>query len=291
MEVNSPKTVNPIIQKNIGQNLSDKENHKNSFLASTAVFAASKIPRTILILALMSKFKITSNLNKDEFLQVENGINKTLKDSGLAKQGVTILKYSDKNAEEISKILMGEMDKKVKFLPKPLKEFFIDLKIQNLKYGINAYTLQDANKILMPEKELTLAAFHEMGHITNNLSKIGKLLQKSRYISLFSIPIILIALLKPKKDSDKKSTGTIDKITDFIKYNAGKLTFLTILPKLAEEELASMKGNELAKKVLNESLSKKVSKSNNLAYITYFGTAVISSITVAKAVKEKDAAQ
>ena len=132
--------------------------------------------------------------------------------------------------------------------------------------------------------------FHEMGHALNaNKSIIGKILQKCRPLAILVLPVALIALFKTKKAPNEKSTGTFDKVTDFIKNNAGKLTFLTFIPTLAEEALASIKGLNLAKKVLNPELAAKVSKTNKIAYLTYLGLALAASVGTYLAVKVKDA--
>jgi len=251
-------------------------------------------PNIIINSKLMDKVYVVNNLNPDEFSRVSKGIDKTLKDTGLSKKGTAILKTTKENSDKALKLIKEEFNKKFSFLPqkirKPITKFMSDSLYINIKFGQNAVYLVNFNKIIMPEKNLLLFAFHEMGHAANyNLSKAGKLLQKSRFLGLLVLPIALISLFKTKKAPDEKTTGIIDRTTNFIKENAGKLTFLAFVPMLAEEALASIKGNGFAKKVLDPSLAKKVSKNNKLTYLTYLTAALCSSIGIALGVKVKDA--
>ena len=75
---------------------------------------------------------------------------------------------------------------------------------------------------------------------------------------MLALPIALIALLKTKKAEGEQPTGVVDKATDFIKNNAGKLTFATFIPTLIEEAMASIKGNKMAKELLNPQMAKKI---------------------------------
>lgn len=156
--------------------------------------------------------------------------------------------------------------------------------------GKNAFYSFNSKKIIMPEKGLSLAVFHEAGHAANqNFSTIGKMLQKCRGLSLLSLPISIIALFKTKKAPNQEPKGAIDKTTTLVKENAGKLTLATFIPLLLEEGLASIKGNNFAKKTLSPELVKKVSKTNALGFSTYLGLAAFSSLGTYLGVKVKDA--
>lgn len=67
------------------------------------------------------------------------------------------------------------------------------------------------------------------------------------------------------------------------------MTFATFIPTLLEEGLASIKGNNFAKKVLSPELAKKVSKTNALGFSTYLGLATLSSLGIYLGTKVKDA--
>lgn len=235
---------------------------------------------------------ISRNLTDDEFKTVEKAIKETVETSGLAQKGVGIIKATSENADEVSKIISKEMDNNVimKFLPEQIKGFVGNIVHSTLKSGENAFYTPKSNKIIMPEKELSLALFHEAGHATNqNLSTIGKMLQKCRGLIILALPIGMIALWKTKKAPNQEPKSTTDKTTTFIKENAGKLTFATFIPRLLEEGLASIKGNNFAKKVLSPELAKKVSKTNALGFSTYIGFAALSSLGIYLGTKVKDA--
>lgn len=232
----------------------------------------------------------SSKVNSDEFKQINEGITKTLQNTGLSAKGVSIIKYSTQNEKEIEEILKRENPILSKIKSKTLKNILGLPDINNFKNGENALYSPLAKKIIMPSKELSLVTFHEMGHASTYVSKVGKFLPKIKYLSLLGLPVLLIGLLKTKKAPDEKPKNKIDKITDLIKNNAGKLFFLfTSAPILIDEALASIKGGKYAKKVLDPALVKKLSKSNKYGFLTYLSGALASSIGVAIGVKVKDA--
>lgn len=231
-----------------------------------------------------------SEINADEFIQIDNGIKQSLEKEGLASKGVSIIKYSQEKEEEIIKLLEKENPTLSKIKSKFLKSAIGLVSIDDLKEGTNAAYLERNKKILMPEKNLFMAIFHEEGHAGICLSTFSKIISKSKYLSLLTIPTLLIALIKPKKAPNEKPKNKVDKITDFIKNNAGKLTFLfSGIPLLLNEGFASIKGVNYAKKVLSPDLVKKLSKSYRFNFLTYLVPAIAASLGVALGVKIRDA--
>lgn len=281
------------------QNVSYK---KPSILACTggiiAGGIAADIVQTPFVLAskkIFEKMKSMSDLSEDEFKSVLKGTCQSMKKSGLKDKNVKILRATLNNLDKISEAVDQEASKITKFIPLPNK---IKTKINNIlsfalyynvRKGDNAFSLSKTNKIIIPEKKLSLSVFHEMGHMANkHFSIIGKILQKSKKLPILALPIALIALFKTKKAPNEKTSGVIDKSTNFIKNNAGKLTLFSFLPMLVEEAMASVKGNKFAKQVLNPALTKKVAKLNKIAYSSYLIFAVSSTLAVFTAVKVKD---
>lgn len=246
----------------------------------------------------LKRLKQISDLPTDEFKQVDATLNKALNDTGLSGKGITIRKIPTEEAKSLKE--------KFKALTNP---------VVGVKQGMNAYysfdttgTIIDEIKksmpkektefmqskvIYRPEKNLSLAIFHEIGHAANSqFSKIGKTLQKCRPLSIFApYVILLIGLSKTKKAPDEKPKKTTDKINTFIKNNAGKLTFLATVPILIEEAMASLKGYKFAKEAgLSKDLLAKVAKTNKVAYFgCYLASAVFGSLGIALAIKVKDA--
>ena len=249
--------------------------------------------KTPIVVRCMSKIKNMGNgLSNSEFEAIKDAAEKVIKTSGLKDKGVSILKVTSQNKEEIEKLLKSEFRGNLvtRFLPKTIIEKLAKDNASVFVEGKNAAYIFKNKKLLMPEgKGLSWAVFHEAGHAMNaNFSKVGRILQKSRPLMLLAVPIALIALLKNKKPDGVKPEGTLDKTTTFIKENAGKLTFATFLPTLIEEGMASIKGNKFASKFLNPELAKKVAKANKMAYLTYLGTAVAASVAIYAGKKVRD---
>ena len=258
------------------------------------VKGAVSLPIQIISPKIMKQMqKIGNNLSQDEFKVVVDAAEKAFNNSGLAKKGVEIIKANGENADEVAKIMAQEFNGNfiMKRLPNSIKDFLGSIIGGMVSNGENAfYATQSKKVVLSGEKTLSLASFHELGHATNaNLSKIGKVLQKSRSLQMLALPIALIALFKTKKQECQEPKGAVDKATTFVKNNAGKLTFATFIPMLLEEGMATLKGNAHAKKLLSPDLAKKVFKSNALGFATYLGMATLTSLGIFAGVKVKDA--
>lgn len=235
--------------------------------------------------------KISAGLTEDQFASVKTSVENTLTNTGLEKKGVQVIKANADNADEIIKIMTKEYDGSLitRFMPKSIKELLATTQGSMVSEGKNAFYAAQSKKVVLPEKGLALSAFHELGHAANaNLSKFGKVLQKSRGLTALALPIFLIAMFKTKKQEGQQPTGKVDKATTFVKDNAGKLTFAAFLPMLLEEGLASVKGNGYAKELLSKDLAGKVAKTNALGFATYLGLAALSSLGVYLGVKIKD---
>lgn len=259
-------------------------------LAGSTVSGLTKLPHAIFAPKIMERVKNINTIGADELVKVTRGIDTTLTNTGLSSKGVKILRDVAENSAEIKSALAQEIQKGwQRFMPAPVRELFADATHWQVKLGNNAFYAPVTNKVIMPAKDLALTTFHELGHAANaNLSTAGKILQKCRPVSLLAVPIALIALFKTKKAPNQEAKGTLDKSTDFIKNNAGKLTFLTFIPILVEEAMASIKGVNFAKKVLDPSLVQKLAKANKLAYLTYLSVAALSAAGIALGVKVKD---
>lgn len=261
-------------------------------LAGSTVNSLTSLSGQFVKSGIMNKTgKLNNLITADEFSQVEKAVSDTIKKSGLEAKGVGIIKATAENADEISRIMSKELDKTfLKHLPKQVKEVVGSIYSSQVTSGENAFYSSTSKKIIMPEKKLGLALFHETGHAMNaNLSKFGKILQKCRPMAMLMLPIAAIALYKTKKAPGEEPKNNLDKATTFIKNNAGKLTFAAFLPTLLEEGLASLKGNKVAKQLLSPELAKKVAKTNALGFSTYLLTAVLSSLGIYLGTKVKDA--
>ncbi len=163
-------------------------------------------------------------------------------------------------------------------------------KLKVVSKGKNAFCSPLTKDIMINMDNLGGASFHEMGHALNaSGSKALKALVFGRHITKFFVPVILaVGLFKSKKKEGQEPNGIIDKMTTFIKNNAGKLTFAALIPTLAEEGLASIRGAQIAKKVLDPKLLKKVNKYNFLAWTTYIASALVAAAAVKTAIMVRD---
>lgn len=247
---------------------------------------------------LTRKLKIVTKKNKffnffqkieDKLKSIEKRLFKKSKSANpkILKSPVDILKNIDLNDLKKTNIK--------KILPEPPKRLDKEIKkfVNVVAKGKNAFYHPLTKDIVINPTKFPSASFHEMGHALNATgSKLMKSLAAGRHVAaIIGIPLVLaVGLLKPKKNEGEKPKGIFDKTTTFIKNNAGKLTFAALIPTLAEEGIASIRGGQLAKKVLNPELLKKVNKRNFIAWTTYLAAALILSGITALSVKIRDVA-
>lgn len=157
--------------------------------------------------------------------------------------------------------------------------------------GKNAVYLFGSNKIIINSEKLGFAGFHEMGHAMNrNMSKIGKVLQGMRTpATMIASSLLMLSLFTNKRTEENPPKNKWQKFTNFVKENVGKLTTLCFTPIVAEEIMASVKGQKLAKQVLPKNLMKSVTKTHILGAASYIGLALITGFAAFAANKVRDA--
>ena len=96
------------------------------------------------------------------------------------------------------------------------------------------------------------------------------------------------SIVKKKKPEGEKPKNIWDRFTTFIKNNCGKLMFLSMVPTIAEEGLASVNAHKLGKKVLSPDMLKKMNGLNLKAWGSYLLGATVMSVCGALAVWVKD---
>lgn len=182
-------------------------------------------------------------------------------------------------------------------------EYLAEKQYAPLKVGVNAGYFMNANKILIPDKHLQPSVFHEMGHAKNaNSGLFLKTLQKIRPAAIKWLPgaILLISILnkRPKKSEDEKYANRtkLQKAADFIKDHAGILTFGSMGFAIAEEGIASLRGQKIAKSLvedgsLSKELFKKIKKTNLVGFSSYIIGALGACLVCEAAIKVKDKIQ
>lgn len=280
-------------------------------MASSAVASAS----SAVTLPSMNKMKKLSQ--SCDTVQLRSAIQSTFKDGLLPAKGVEFIDIATPTKETnlIDNILKILQDKKVKLsdlhsenkpmadaiqraIPKWLRNPYnmakLEMMVSALERGDNACYLPKGKKVIVNTEKLGLSAFHEMGHaINHNCTKFWKVMQGARGpMKLLGGTLAMTALCKRKKLEGEEPKGIFDKATTFVKNNVGKLVTLSFVPMVAEELMASRRGNKMAAKVLSPDMLKKVKMSNRLGALTYVTAAIVSGAAarIASNVRDKIAA-
>lgn len=246
--------------------------------------AASTLAKKSLIPEFLAPSK---NLSKEELSRFHVGVKLILKDTGLEKTGLKIVRltpknYFDKFKSERASIKPGSFTDKLTKIINEAQPWNQIIK------GKNAMHSGSKNKVYIPEKGLDLAILHELGHACNrHFSKTFGLIRKMKKLKFISPAIIIIALFAKTKNKKRKN-NIFNKITHFIKYNAGKIILLAMAPTLIEEAMASIRAKRFARKYLTPQLAQKVVRGNRFGYSTYLLTALTLSLGTAAAVKVED---
>ena len=187
---------------------------------------------------------------------------RSVHNSGLAEKGLRFLNTQPSPADNF-KIKNG-MREAVEHL--------------DIKEGLNACYIPDAKVVMLNADKATISGFHELGHAMNHLnSKFGRFLQKLRKPG-YAIAGLMgtIALISRKKPEGEKRNAL-----DFVQDNCGKIAFLSLMPTVIEEAMASHKGIKLAKENgLSEALVKNLKKFYGKALLSYGGYALVTGLAV-----------
>lgn len=142
--------------------------------------------------------------------------------------------------------------------------------------GRNAFFMDSVKLAVAPEKKPSLI-LHELGHAINaSKGKFLRFLQNSRRYRAY-VPSAVVLANNMFKESGFHS--------DFIEKHAGAIGFLSFLPTIIEEGLASLRGVNAAKKVLGKTANLAPLKRNYFtAWLTYLiaglGVGVASKFSV-----------
>lgn len=293
------QSINSNYPKNIIITSDNKKYQKPSTLQTIAGIYLGTTVGAIATQALSTATRIPYKkflYNNENFLQenapiFKDAVAKAFEKSNISSAGYRIYTPTRKLLNETIRAEIPEIIKKIPYI----KNYIIKQNkptIRDVLKGQNALCTFKTKRIFVDQNKLAIAAFHEMGHAMNSISS-AKILQK------LHIPGLLIAgvagsigIFKRKKADGEKPKNTVDKITTFIKNNAGKLVALGTLPMLIEETMASVKGAKLAKEFLTPELYKLTKKYYAIASLGYLGIAAgyIAYISISKFCKDKIAA-
>lgn len=259
--------------------------------------------------------KNLTNIQPDADIKIDKVLANAFEKSNLVSKGVELVDISKLNDIKLTmpdgKTIINNIDFQVGKIIRneaekiPLFKQLSKIKDKNFQDGLetgfailgkiftkgkNAGYLSRTNKILVNSEKIGYAGFHEMGHAINkNFSTIGKAIQKMRLpmmIAAGAMPVI--ALLTNKRTENNPPQTKWQKTKNFIKENVGKLTTLAFVPVIAEEIMASVRGQKLAKSVLPKELMKNVTKTHIIGATSYIGTALILGVAAFTANKVRD---
>lgn len=252
-----------------------------AFIASQAVTSASA---PITIATILPAMKKAGEMDSVTISKIHKGAYDAWRESGLKEKGVKV-KFYKRLAD--SKVTLLDLMNPIKSVEKGVNAFFTPQDLKNRLGGV----VIEKNSILMPEKDISYALYHELGHAHNyNMSKVGKALIQCRPVSMYLPALIAIygAFSRKSKSYNGEELSGAQKTNNFIRDNAGKISLIATLPMLIEEAMATKKGLGWAKKYLSPENFKQVKKGNLIAYTSYLLTAGIMALSAWAAVKVKD---
>jgi len=153
-----------------------------------------------------------------------------------------------------------------------------DMYVSDYSLGKNACYEPLSRKIKLNTDKAASLSFHEMGHAMNHLmGKSSKFLQKMRMPGLYIAALMewfaVFSRTKPKEAQRN--------FKDWVEDNCGKIAFLSLMPVVAEEAIASHKGIKLAKSAnLSKPLVQNLKKLYSRALLTYGARAAIGGLAV-----------
>lgn len=279
--------------------------NKKSFLANSAVGIISGTAFYVFSLgSLNNKYNkyLSDQIKKtpqSENLIYWNSAKTALKTNPLLASKIKMVDINKNNWEPIADTIIK---KSHDYYNEHKKNIFVrfskifdtgDKKLRNIiltsAEGNNACFVPITSQILVNSKEIGITTFHELGHAINNQGNgFKKILQKSRITSILVLPILCIGLLTPKCEEEDKYKNPMGKTATFIKNHCGLLSFLTLLPIVMEEGLASVNGTKLAKNLLNKDMYNKLKKINVKAFGSYAINTVLTGICASIGVYIKD---
>ncbi len=157
---------------------------------------------------------------------------------------------------------------------KGLKLVHVSNPINDYGKGLNACFRPNTKEIILNLEKASISGFHELGHAINNMKGgFGKILQKLRGPGMAIAGLMgTIALFSRNKPEEAKKN-----VMDIIQDNCGKIAFVAMLPTVAEESLASIRGIKIAKKAgLGEAAVKNLRKFYGKALLSYAGYAALA---------------
>lgn len=245
-------------------------------LGASQVAGMASLPVGMASVAGMSM--VNKKLSSEQMKLISGAAEKALENSGLKEKGVSIINITE---DTIGTKLKGWKDTLFSMV--------------NPQYatakGKNAFYNPLINSVGVNKDKFATATFHEIGHAFNaNKSKFWGTMQKMRGPAmLVATGLAIFAAFTKKteaKDGEELTKG--QKAKNFVRNNAGYIAGASMLPVVAEEVMASVRGCKWANANLPKELAKHVKATNVFGAASYIAAAAAVALSAFVATKVKD---
>lgn len=281
--------INKIANVQAEKTKKKKLKEKGSFRALGASQVANMAALPLGVAAVAGMQQINKKLSPEQIKMMNTAADKIIEKTGLSLMGVKIddvrwagLNFSglpDSIYDMINVYSAVANGKNAAFLQKEMTNMF------------TGEVLHGKNTIIVNREKMSSALFHEIGHAFNaNKSKFWGIMQKTRIpaMAFASFIALFAAFSKKAEPKDGKELTKGQKTKNFIRNNAGYIAGASMLPVVAEEIAASIRGCKWANADLPKELAKKVRTANFLGAVSYIGSAAAVALSAFVATKVKD---
>lgn len=256
-------------------------------VGASQIAGTASLPVSMAAIAGMSQ--VNKKLTPEQIEQINKAADAMIDAKGLRAKGVKIDNVTsaglnltgipDSIYDMINSYSAVAHGKNAAFLPKDAKN------------ALTGEILHSKNTIIANRDKMSTALFHEIGHAFNaNKSKFWKVMQNLRIPSmvLASGLAIFAAFTKKAEAKDGEELTKGQKAKNFVRNNAGYIAGASMLPVIAEEVMATVRGCKWANANLPKELAKKVRTTNIFGAVSYVAASAAIALSAFVATKVKD---
>lgn len=262
---------------------------KGSFKAAGAAQLAMLSSMPIGMASVAGMSQINKKLTPEQIKKINECADAMIDATGLRSKGVKIdnVTRAGLNFTGIPDAIYDMMDS-YSAVAHGKNAFFIPKDVKN---KVTGEILHSKNTIIANREKMSTSLFHEIGHAFNaNKSTFWKVMQKMRMpaMILASSLAVFAAFTKKEEAKDGEELTTGQRVKNSVRNNAGIIAGVSMLPVVAEEVMASVRGCKWANKNLPKELAKKVRSTNICGAASYLASAAAVALSAFAAVKVKD---
>lgn len=285
-KVSNNINVNSYTQKK--KEKSSGSNIKGALLASTGALAVSQGCSMTSLIGLNSAVRDAKKLTRNEINLLNDSAETILNTStNLAKKGVKIINLTHNDVLNVTNFSNSTLEM--------INPIFATARGKNAAFINKATAGFEANNIIINKERFPVAVFHEIGHAFNfNNSKFWKSMQSLRnpVLALSMLIPLAVACTKTTKPQEGEELTKKQKFINKFRNIAPALTFVTLLPVLAEETMATIRGHKFASALLDKNLASKALKATikcNISYPILAASTVLATVLAKKIKDHSDA--